>query len=121
MEAPAGDSPVLPLLVVRGRPVRKSTATDAVRNPTMWWTRPARPTAPATGKYTGKAPRKPWSLVPFLEQLEDRNLLIAGTPLQALTLPPADTPPSATPAGASKSPSISDDGLRIAYQSLAFK
>ncbi len=51
-----------------------------------------------------------------LERLEDRTLL---STLQAISLPPANQPPSGTAAGASLAPSVSADGRYIAFTSSA--
>jgi hypothetical protein len=51
-----------------------------------------------------------------VESLEDRCLL---STLQAISLPPANQPPSDTAAGASTLPSVSDDGRFVAFQSAA--
>jgi hypothetical protein len=51
-----------------------------------------------------------------VESLEDRCLL---STLQAISLPPANQPPSDTAAGASSLPSVSDDGRYVAFQSAA--
>jgi hypothetical protein len=54
---------------------------------------------------------------PAVEPLEDRCLLSAT--LQAISLPTAEQPPSATAAGTSLYPSVSGDGRYVAFQSGA--
>jgi hypothetical protein len=51
-----------------------------------------------------------------VEQLEERCLL---STLQAISLPPANQPPSDTAAGASLLPAVSGDGRYVAFQSTA--
>src|SRR5262249_54411466 len=51
-----------------------------------------------------------------VEQLESRCLL---STLQAISLPPANQPPSDTAAGASITPAVSADGRYVAFQSTA--
>ena len=89
----------------------------AVRS-TASWLRRSGEWLGLTASPGARAARRPKPLPPrpALELLEDRCL---PSTLQAISLPPANQPPSNTAAGASDSPSVSANGQYVAFESKA--